>query len=205
MSGMYSLPRDAHQRLTRELAGEPILWASQPSPRLAFWQAALLWLFAVPWTAFSLAWEGTALAALFASEPGQKPDGVGAVLVWVFPVFGLPFVLIGLWMMVRPFLEARKARHTVHVLTEARLITAVLGDTLSIKSIDLRRVFDITRVEKPDGSGTMTFALGGYRDSDDHKYERSEVWLGIPNIRDLDLKFRQAAAAARRIGPDQPA
>jgi hypothetical protein len=188
---MNALPREALQRLTREFAGEPILWAGQPSPRLAFWKSALIWLFAVPWTAFALAWEGIALAAFFASEPGQKPEGVGAVLVWVFPVFGLPFVLIGLWMLARPFLEVRKARRTVHILTESRLVTAELGTSISLTSLPPSRVVEITRKAGPAGSGTLSLSLGQFRDSDGDRVEKVIHLLGVPEVEHLDRELRR--------------
>ncbi len=204
MSGMQSLPRDALQRLTRELAGEPILWAGRPSAQAVFWKSTPILLFGIPWLAFSLAWELIALGVFFNTGIG-KVEGPGGILAYVFPIFGLPFVAIGIGLVGAPLWGARKAMRTVHVLTDRRLVTAVLGKTLSIKSIDPQRVYDVTRVEKSDGSGTITFALGSYRDSDGDKVEKSEVWPGIPDIRELELKFRQVTSTARRMGPDQPA
>jgi hypothetical protein len=204
MSGMQSLPRDALQRLTRELAGEPILWAGRPSAQAVFWKSTPILLFGIPWLAFSLAWELIALGVFFNTGIG-KVEGPGGILAYVFPIFGLPFVAIGIGLVGAPLWGARKAMRTVHVLTDRRLVTAVLGKTLSIKSIDPQRVYDVTRVEKGDGSGTITFALGSYRDSDGDKVEKSEVWPGIPDIRELELKFRQVTSTARRMGPDQPA
>ncbi|MFY8112648.1 MAG: hypothetical protein ACOVOC_00450 [Rhabdaerophilum sp.] len=201
---MQSLPRDALQRLTRELAGEPILWAGRPSAQAVFWKSTPILLFGIPWLAFSLAWELIALGVFFNTGIG-KVEGPGGILAYVFPIFGLPFVAIGIGLVGAPLWGARKAMRTVHVLTDRRLVTAVLGKTLSIKSIDPQRVYDVTRVEKSDGSGTITFALGSYRDSDGDKVEKSEVWPGIPDIRELELKFRQVTSTARRMGPDQPA
>ncbi len=204
MSGMQSLPRYALQRLTRELAGEPILWAGRPSARAVFWKAAPILLFGIPWLAFSLAWELTALGVFFNTGIG-KVEGPGGIMAYVFPIFGIPFVAIGIGLVGAPLWGARKAMRTVHVLTDRRLVTAVLGKTLSIKSIDPQRVYDVTRVEKSDGSGTITFALGSYRDSDGDWVEKSEIWPGTPDIRELELKFRQLTSNARRMGPDQPA
>ncbi|MCZ8184533.1 MAG: hypothetical protein O9322_16295 [Beijerinckiaceae bacterium] len=191
MHGLNSLPREALQRLTRELAGEPILWAGQPSPGLAFRKGLLIWLFAVPWTVFALVWEGIALAAFLAGEPGQRPEGAGAWLVWVFPVFGLPFVLIGLWMLARPFLEARKARRTVHVLTESRLVTAELGPMINLTSLPPSRIVEITRRAGPAGTGTLSLSLGQFRDSDGDRVEKVIHLLGVPEIEQLDRELRR--------------
>lgn len=191
MGSTNSLPRDALQRLTRELAGEPILWAGQPSPWHAFRRAAFLWLFAVPWTAFALAWEGIVLASFFAGEPGQGPAGAGAILIWVFPLFGLPFVLVGLWMMARPLVEFRSARRTVHVLTGTRLITAELGRDLVVTSVPPARIVQITRKDGPAGTGTLSLSLGQYRDSDGDRVEKTIDLFGVPEVAQLDGELRR--------------
>lgn len=197
MHGFEHLPRDAFQRLTRELSGEKILWAGRPSPRAAFWKGIPIWLFAIPWTVFSLAWEGIALAAFFAGGE-QAPAGAGAVMVYVFPIFGLPFVLIGLGMMGAPFWQARKARRSVHILTDKRLVTAELGNAMSIESIEPARIVALTRKEERDGSGTLTLSLGKFRDSDGDAVEKLVTWPGVPEVKVLEDRLREGMAESRR-------
>lgn len=189
MTGIAPLPREALQRITREFAGERILWAGQPSARRAFLKSLPIFLFAIPWTAFALTWEGIALAALFADGPA-KPTGAGGWLALVFPIFGLPFVLIGFVMLAAPFYVAHRSRYTVHVLTEERLIEARLRQTVEIKSYPIVRITSFTRCAQPDGSGDMTFALGITSDSDGLPTDRTEIWYGVPDVAGLEAALR---------------
>ena len=55
------LPADLDAIARDELApGEAVAWAAQPDARRAALGALAVWLFAVPWTAFSVFW--TAMA-----------------------------------------------------------------------------------------------------------------------------------------------
>ena len=191
-----SLPPEFLTRLTREFAGERMLWAGQPSPRASFLKGLLSWWFAIPWTVFALAWEGIALGIFFA-EGAARPDGVGGVMAWVFPIFGLPFVIIGIGMLV-PFWAARKARRTVHVLTEKRLVTAVFGRELALTSLDPKRILSVAKLESPDGSGTLTLSLGNFRDSDGASVEKLEHWIGVPDVATLEAETRRLLEAQKR-------
>ena len=201
MDILGSVPPDALRRLKSELEGEEILWAGRPAPRAAFWKSLPILFFGIPWLAFSLAWELISLGVFFDTGVG-KVEGPGGIMAYVFPIFGLPFVVIGIGMVGSPLWAARKATRTVHILTGLRLVTAVLGQKLSIKSIEPKKVYDVTRVEDASGSGTITFSLGTYRDNDGDKVEKTEVWPGIPEVRDLEFKLRQLISAAQ---PAQPA
>jgi hypothetical protein len=196
MNALDGLPRDALSRLTREFSGEKILWAGRPSPRTAFWRSTPIWLFAIPWTAFSIGWESMALMAHFA-ESQKSEHAAGSIMAMIFPIFGLPFIIIGIGMMVAPFWAAWKAGRMVHILTEARLVTAVLGRDLSLTSFEPGRVVSLKRVEKADGSGTMTLSLGTYRDSDGDSAEKLETWYGVPAIRGLEDQLRDVMAQRR--------
>ncbi|NJS14969.1 MAG: hypothetical protein HC788_10590 [Sphingopyxis sp.] len=83
--------------LERELGpDEDVLWhgwhLGQIDPR-----DFMIYVFAVPWTAFSIAWTGIAAMAI----AGSGEDGPG-LIGWAFPLFGLPFIAVGLWMLSRP-------------------------------------------------------------------------------------------------------
>jgi len=196
MTGLDTLSRDELQRLQGELGGEKILWAGRPSWRRAAIGLLGLWLFAVPWTAFALGWESMVLAPWLA-DIEHRPTGSNAVMAVVMPIFGLPFVLIGLGMMAAPIVAAMKASRTVHVLTDRRLVTAVLGRTLTIQSIDPGAIMSLTRTERPDGTGSMKISFGTYRDSDGDAVDKSETWAGVAGVRDLEVRLREVMAGAR--------
>lgn len=185
MKALNAIPRETMQQLMQELGGERILWAGQPSPAQAFRKNTMIWFFAIPWTAFSLLWEGSAFVMLFGDQ-ARAPGIAGWAPALVFPLFGLPFVLIGLGMMATPFWRARKARSTIHVLTDKRLVTAIAGRSLSIESIPPGRVISVLRQEGAEGFGTVSLSLGGYRDSDGDLVEKNVQLLGVPEARALE-------------------
>ena len=102
MSTVADLPRRMRDAVTREFQGEAIRWVGRPSARRVFTRSLAIWLFAIPWTAFSIGWEWAALGGWLSGKP--SPSSAHTLFGIVFPLFGLPFVLVGLGMMATPFL-----------------------------------------------------------------------------------------------------
>jgi hypothetical protein len=179
------LPQTFFKQVSAEFHGETILWAGQPNANKAFLLACPILLFAIPWTVFALGWEYIAVSMLF-TEGKQAPDGASKVMGLVFPIFGLPFVIVGLVMVSSPFWAWWKARRTVYVLTDQRISTLVAGKTLNITSLDATQIASVHRVEKADGSGTLHLNMGQYRDSDGDKVEKKISLPGVPDVRELE-------------------
>jgi hypothetical protein len=173
--------RDA---VTREFQGERILWVGRPSATRSLLVALPIWLFAIPWTAFSLGWEWVALSGWLSGKP--SPSTTHSVMGIIFPLFGVPFVLVGLGMMATPFLAWRWAWRTVHVIGEKRLVTLTVGRRLKVKSYPVGNVVRTERTEKRDGSGTLKVVTGVSRDSDGDRVETTEVFYGVPEIRKVE-------------------
>ncbi len=90
-----SLPEPLQRLVDRELErDERVEWIGQP--RAAFFTpgATVMFLFAIPWTSFAIFW--TVMAACGTMQEAKQADGAG--LFSVFPLFGLPFILIGCGM-----------------------------------------------------------------------------------------------------------
>jgi hypothetical protein len=149
------------QALERELGpGETVEWHG--------WQLArvdpkhfLTYVFAVPWTAFSLAWTGIATAAV--ASGGAEDVGFVA---WAFPLFGVPFVAVGAWMLSRPFVPLWERGRVLYVVTARRVIKLAIGRDLTIDTAPADRVGPAQRRERPDGSGWLRLAVRVGRDSD---------------------------------------
>lgn len=156
---MHRLPADLDAIARDELApGESVEWAAQPDATRAALASFGIWLFAVPWTAFSVFW--MAMASLAAS------DGAGAGAA--FPLFGVPFVLIGLAMLSAPLWAWRAARRTLYAVTDRRaiLFESSGGRAISVRSLEPRALRNPRRTERPDGSGSLVFASAAlYRGS----------------------------------------
>ena len=109
------ISRELQARVKRELEpGESIAWMEQPVPRFFTISSITMILCAIPWTAFSIFW--------ICSAAGFKMPNFSRGGFSLFPLFGLPFVLIGLGMFSSPFWAYRRALKTVYVITNRRAI-----------------------------------------------------------------------------------
>lgn len=161
--------------LARETGGERVLWQAGRIARIDP-KIFGIYVFAVPWTGFALLW--TALAAAGA---GAAFDGLGP-LAWAFPLFGLPFIAVGLAMMAAPFYGYYSAAKTLYAVTDRRLVRLTLGRSLKVESVPGERLGPMQRSERPDGSGTLSFAVRVGVDSDgDRTTERFEM-SDIPGV-----------------------
>ncbi len=185
----------------REFAGEKLVWAARPDVRIAFLSSFSIWLFAIPWTAFSLFWISVPVAALLETYVGINvgaPKGAPSLMMGVFALFGIPFVLVGFGMLLAPFWVLRKGMRTLYVLTNRRFAILSGARTIEVVSVRPREIVSLSRNEGPDGRGTVILHQGFERDSDGDRQEK-KIELGIINeVRRveqmvLDLKNRAAA------------
>src|SRR4029079_14744189 len=85
------------------------------------------------------------------------PKAPGPVNV-VFPLFGLPFVVMGLYIIFgRFFVDAWSRERTVYGITSERMIIISGLFSQQTKSLQLRTLSEISLTERSDGSGTITF------------------------------------------------
>ena len=137
--------------LHRELAeGEQVVWESMKLARIEP-KGFAIYLFAIPWTAFALFWMG--MAGLFTLGVDSDP------FAWVFPLFGLPFVLIGLGMMMAPFLSFFQRGRVLFAVTNRRVLKLSLGGELTVVSVPASKITESVRRESADGTGTIDLSL----------------------------------------------
>lgn len=133
---------------------EQLLWSGQPRQGVAFRSSDIFMIpFSLMWGGFAIFWEAMALFMTFK----VPKDGPGAAAL-IFPLFGLPFVLMGLYMIFGRFIvDARRRANTHYGVTNQRiiLITGLTGR--QVKSLNLRTLSDVSLSEKPDQTGTITF------------------------------------------------
>src|SRR5262245_53538748 len=99
---MSELPFDVTQRIQSQLqSGEPIRWISPANPKIAALAGTGIFLFAIPWTAFAIFW-------ICGASGFKIPDFKNGISF--FPLFGIPFVLIGVSMLLSPVTLWRKAK-----------------------------------------------------------------------------------------------
>ena len=127
----------------RQLApGEQVIWQGAPRQGLML-QRSDAWMipFSLMWGGFALFWEWMAVVS-------NAP--------WFFVLWGIPFVAIGLYLIVgRFFMDARRRSRTRYALTTERVLLA--AGQRRIRSLPLRHLPEMALDENGDGSGTITF------------------------------------------------
>lgn len=100
--------------------------------------------FSLLWGGFAIFWFVTALSF----------DGAGP-----FAFFGVPFVLIGLYMIFgRFFYDGWVRKNTFYAITNQRVLIRTGGRTASLSSLNLAAIPEITFQEHQGGRGSLFFA-----------------------------------------------
>jgi hypothetical protein len=129
---------------------EKILWSGQPKQGLTLRRSDL---FAIPfslcWCGFAIFWE---LAVL------ETDDSV------FFKLWGIPFVLIGLYMVAgRFFYDAKQRSHSFYLVTSQRIIIASGICSRHVRSLDLRKLSTLALEEakgkEKDKEGSLSFGM----------------------------------------------
>ena len=174
---LIELPGNLQQMVQDELKGkERVVWLAQPRPQPGFsWLCLTPVLFAIPWTAFAVFWMVMA-SGVFDNGAAGPVDRFR----FVFALFGVPFVGVGIAMLSSPIWIKRRlkrtAAETVYVVSEDRAIVfdgGYYGDGgmtsmlvsfsgklfrgLRVRSYSPGEITNIERVQRTDGTGDVLF------------------------------------------------
>ncbi len=188
-----SIPPELKAFAEREFLGEKLVWAAQPDVKIAFLLSFGIWLFAIPWTAFSLFWISIPVAALYEGYTGANigaPKGAPSLAMWAFALWGVPFVLVGFGMLLAPFWTLRKGAKTLYVLTAKRLAVLEGRRTITITSILPADISGFSRKEGPDGRGTLIVLQGYEKDSDGDRVAKKTELGVIADVRRVEELVR---------------
>ena len=179
------IPRHLRDYIDRELDDdERIVWVDMPIPRFFTKGSLAAFLFAIPWTAFAVFWICGASGFKF---PDFKEGSD------FFPLFGIPFVLIGLGMLSTPIWTYRAALKTIYAITDKRAITVTGFFSRTVRSYLPNQLGDITRRENRNGIGDLVFD----RQVSYHNEGRTSIkelgFLGVRNPREVEKLLRELA------------
>ena len=130
------------------LPGEQVLWEGKPYSGL-FLRSIEVFLipFSLVWSGFALFWNTsvwTTNADLF------------------FKLFGLPFLIAGLYVTVGRFLvDIYIRKRTAYFVTNKRVLIVKGASGSSVQSLDINRLPSLDLHERSDGSGTIRFGASG--------------------------------------------
>lgn len=174
---------DPETEMAGELdAGETLLWAGRPKGGFVLRGSDVFMIpFSIFWCGFAIFWMIGASGALWEGKGDPAPVN------YVFPLFGLPFVAIGLYMVFGRFLVDRAQRErTTYGVTNERVIIKSGLFSRTVKSINLRTMSDITLKERGDGSGMITF---GASHPMHLMFEGMNWWPGVNQYQSPGFEF----------------
>jgi len=142
--------------------GEKIIWSGQPRQGLILRGSDIFMIpFSLLWGGFAFFWEGTVITS-------------GAP--FFFMLWGIPFVLVGLYMIFgRFFIDMAQRSKTYYALTNERaiIISGLLNQ--NVKTLKLQQIPEINITTRSNGSGTITFGAS-------HPMAWAYSGSGFPNM-----------------------
>ena len=165
---------------------ETVRWTGEP-PTGLLWRTTDFALvpFSLMWGGFALFWESMVISA-------------GAPLVMM--LFGVPFVLIGIYLIAGRFLwDANVRARTRYAVTDRAAYVVVSGFGGSVRRYAGSALGEVRVERKDDGSGTLRFGPGDA--SARGRWYSSRTALASQNafeaIHDVDHAYDAVRAASR--------
>jgi hypothetical protein len=177
-------PNDAQLRAQSELqSGESLYWTGTADPVRASVAALPAALFGIPFAGFALFWITQAYHAT--SMMSKSAHNSFASGFRVFPLFGLPFLLVGLGIILAPLWAFLKGGSTVYAITNQRVMIISGGSTRSVKSVTPADIVGVDHRERPDGSGDIVIQTAGTMRTNNSISQIKVALIGIPNVKQV--------------------
>lgn len=142
-------PRSSQPFQPYLLADERVLWTGRPKQGIVFsGKDVLLVPFSLMWGGFAIAWNAAVWFAPFGGGSGDGPD-------WFFRLWGLPFLVVGLYLIAGRFFHDARLRRRLHYAVTDQRVLVLRGSKFT--SLDMRRLPRLDLAEHRDGTGTLAF------------------------------------------------
>jgi hypothetical protein len=181
------IPAALQSKVNHELeAGETLAWIQMPIPYFFTKESTVMFLFSIPWNAFVVFW----ICGAAGFKVPYFSSGFGFEY---FPVFGVPFLFVGIAMLLAPLWTYRKALRTVYVISDRRAITFDGGWTTTIRSYPPDKLTDVYRKERRDGTGDVVIARRVWRDAEGDRQSEELGFLRINNPKQVEQLLNSLA------------
>jgi hypothetical protein len=151
---------EVNDEIAKHIAGElrpqeKLLWAGQPLPSAFRRYTWPVMLFGIPFFSFAVFW--TVMAVMLTRW--GKDQGVPPIIGIVFPLWGIPFMLVGAGLISAPYWATRRAKRSWYALTNERAIVTMAGfwNSSQTRSFGPETLATLTRNDRSDGSGDLIF------------------------------------------------
>jgi len=164
-------------------ADEKIIWMGVPGRGLVFGKFdAFMIPFSIFWCGFAVFWEFMAIAA-------------GAP--FFFAIFGLPFILVGLYLVFgRFYLDILRRKNTMYALTNRRIFIRSGFRTKTLTTYYLETLTDVTLKQKSNGTGSLFFSV--YPNKSPNSNVTGTFLFGMPTIPAFEL-IDDAASVYKKV------
>ena len=177
-------PGDAQLRAQSELqSGESLVWTGTADPSRAFLTSLPAMIFGIPFAGFALFWISQAYHAT--SAMSRSSNNAFAKGFSVFPIFGVPFLLIGAFVILTPLWNYLKAGSTIYAVTNQRVIVITGGNSRSVKSYTPADIASVEHRERPDGSGDIVIQTNSLVRNNNTVSQFKVALLGVPNVKQV--------------------
>jgi hypothetical protein len=187
--------------------GEKLLWSGQPQQGVRL-QAGDIFLipFSLMWGGFAIFWEATVLGLTGINSHPKHPVGSAGGIPIFMALWGIPFVVVGLYMIFgRFFYDSALRKKTWYGVTDRRLIIAKSLFNQTVNSFDFGTLTNLNLVERGDQSGDILFGtpglLPGFANSSWPRSNRNAVVPGFYLLPDARQVFSRIQAARQSVKP----
>ncbi len=164
--------------------GERILWTGRPKQGITLsGRDGFLIPFSLLWGGFAIFWN---VGVWTFPESGENVD-------WFFRLWGLPFLVIGIYIMIgRFFHDAAIRKHITYAVTDQRVLILKGSRSQKFSSLDLSRLPRLELTEHRDGTGTIAFD------------NESSTWFGMSRNNGFDWWVPSLGASSQFFRIDNP-
>jgi len=177
-------PSEAQFMAQSELQpGESLQWTGIADARRAAIAAVPATLVGIPFAAFALFWMTAAFRGTHAmSKSANNP--ISGVFSF-FPLFGLPFFLIGLAIVSAPLLAYFKGLKTVYAVTDKRVLVITCGRTRTVRSCTPADIVSVDHRERDGGTGDVIIRTNSIMQTRNSLSQMTIGLLGINNVKEV--------------------
>jgi Bacterial PH domain len=186
---------DAQQRAQSELQpGESLYWTGTADPRRAAFAALPASLFGIPFAGFALFWINGAYRGT--QHLAKSGDSFTHAFSF-FPLFGVPFLLIGLGVILAPLWVYLKGLSTVYAVTNQRVMIITGGSSRSVKSCTPADIASVEHRERPDGSGDVLIRTTAQTRTNNSVSQVTLGLFGVSNVKEVARQVMNLHAQQR--------